>query len=86
MSLLCRHIWLEPRCQQISNLVFISLGVLVGNLVPKNLKMVTKFFFQLEIIGDGYVVVSGLPKENGLAHGTEICKMALELMHQVWWE
>jgi hypothetical protein len=37
----------------------------------------------LEIVGDGYVVVSGLPKENGLKHGTEICKMALELMHQV---
>ena len=38
---------------------------------------------QLEIVGDGYVVVSGLPKENGQQHGTEICKMALELMHQV---
>ncbi len=38
---------------------------------------------QLEIVGDGYVVVSGLPKENGLEHGTEICKMALELMQQV---
>jgi hypothetical protein len=40
--------------------------------------------FQLEIVGDGYVVVSGLPKLNGLEHGNEICKMALELMHQVF--
>ena len=39
--------------------------------------------FQVEIVGDGYLVASGLPKPNGLQHAREISQMALQLMHIV---
>ena len=37
----------------------------------------------MEIVGDGYLVASGLPKPNGTKHASEISQMALQLMHQV---
>lgn len=37
----------------------------------------------MEIVGDGYLVASGLPKPNGNKHASEISQMALQLMHQV---
>jgi len=57
-----------------------SLSYALSDIVYINTDYIFK---KLEIVGDGYVVVSGLPKENGLDHGTEICKMSLELMYQV---
>jgi len=37
-------------------------------------------FFQVETIGDAYMVVSGLPKPNEGRHIVEICNMALDLI------
>ena len=37
----------------------------------------------MEIVGDGYLVASGLPKPNGDKHASEISRMALQLMSQV---
>ena len=40
-------------------------------------------FFKVEIVGDGYLVASGLPKPNGDLHASEISRMALQLMSLV---
>ena len=42
-----------------------------------------KPFFQVETIGDAYMVVSGLPKPNGDQHVVEISDMALNLLDVV---
>jgi class 3 adenylate cyclase len=39
--------------------------------------------WQVETIGDAYMVVSGLPKINGGRHIVEICDMALDLLDEV---
>ena len=39
--------------------------------------------FQVETIGDAYMVVSGLPMPNEGRHVTEICNMALDLLDEV---
>ena len=39
--------------------------------------------FQVEIVGDGYLVASGLPYPNGKQHAKEISNMALRLMKEV---
>ena len=39
--------------------------------------------FQVEIVGDGYLVASGLPYPNGKQHAAEISNMALRLMKEV---
>jgi class 3 adenylate cyclase len=39
--------------------------------------------FQVETIGDAYMVCSGLPKPNGDRHVTEICDVALKLLEEV---
>ncbi len=37
---------------------------------------------QVETIGDAYMVVSGLPVQNGGRHIMEICNMALDLLSE----
>ena len=38
---------------------------------------------QVETIGDAYMVASGLPVPNGIAHASEIANMALEILSSV---
>lgn len=39
--------------------------------------------FQVETIGDSYMVASGLPMRNGLRHAAEIARMSLALLDAV---
>ena len=39
--------------------------------------------FQIETIGDAYMVASGLPKRNGDKHVSEIANMAVDLLESV---
>ena len=40
-----------------------------------------RVFGQVETIGDGYMVASGLPVPNGNRHAGEIATMALDVLH-----
>ena len=40
-------------------------------------------YFQVETIGDAYMVVSGLPVRNGNNHAREIARMSLRLLERV---
>ena len=39
--------------------------------------------FQVETIGDAYMVISGLPRRNGIQHAVHIAKMACDIASTV---
>ncbi|KAH3891242.1 hypothetical protein DPMN_015335 [Dreissena polymorpha] len=39
--------------------------------------------YQVETIGDAYMIVSGLPERNGTRHVKEICGVALNILTSV---
>jgi len=41
------------------------------------------FYFQVETIGDAYMLASGLPERNGNKHVVEIARTALALLNAV---
>ena len=40
-------------------------------------------FFQVETIGDAYMVASGVPRRNGLQHATEVANYAIDIINIV---
>ena len=45
--------------------------------------MLLQLYFQVETIGDAYMVVSGLPTPNGIKHAREIARMSIRLLEKV---
>lgn len=54
----------------------------IFNLSTRHLKT-NLFSFQVETIGDAYMVVSGLPIRNGNQHAGEIATVSLHLLSSV---
>jgi len=45
--------------------------------------VVARYMFQVETIGDAYMVVSGVPIRNGSRHSAEIADVSLDLLSAV---
>lgn len=54
-------------------------------ILHKNIQITSLTFcvFQVETIGDAYMVVSGLPVRNGNQHAREISRMSIALLNAV---
>ena len=48
-----------------------------------SLNRYVRIYFQVETIGDAYMVVSGLPTPNGIKHAREIARMSIRLLEKV---
>lgn len=40
-------------------------------------------WFQVETIGDAYMVASGVPNRNGSRHAAEVANMSLDILHSI---
>lgn len=65
-------------CLSISSNISTSVEIEILEEVLKN-----PLYFQVETIGDAYMVVSGLPVRNGNRHAAEIARVSLAFQNAV---